>query len=111
MAKAKAQFDGQAVKEIKNKVKGDIGHPVLNAKLSYGDEVTVVYRGHVGGVNHGDGKHGLTRVQVLEVDEGYLIEGIDAEDLIHKLHAERVASLDELLGTSGMDFDGKQDDE
>lgn len=110
MAKAKGQFDGQAVKEIQNKVKGDIGHPVLNTKLNYGDEVTVVYRGRVAGVNHGDGKSGLRRVQILEADEGYLIDGIDAEDLIHKLHAERVKELNALLGTEGLDFDGPQDD-
>lgn len=111
MAKTRARFEGQVIHQTANKVTGAVGHPKLNTSLHVEDEVTIVGKGRIIGINHKTTKNGLQRVQTIEVEDGFLVDGIDADDLIHKLRAERQAELDKVLGTSSFDFNPDKEDE
>ena len=101
------EFEGQEVAEITCRVTGSVGDARLNRQLSPGDRVVIVAEAVVKGVAHVDQDTGLVRVQTLKVAEGFaLADEVDADDLIHRLRADRRKALDELLGTpplEGMD--------
>jgi hypothetical protein len=111
---SKQRFEGKTVTEIRNRVIGQVGDTRLNQSLPPDTEVVVVVAGVVEHVEHDRRKKGLVRIQRIAVGEGYVLtEGIDADDLLMKLRADRQAELDELLGTPPLDFDGdnEPDDE
>jgi hypothetical protein len=106
MARAsKQRFEGKTVSEVRNRVIGQVGDARLNTTLAPDTEVVVVVSGVVEHVEHDRRKKGLIRIQRISVGEGYVLtEGIDADDLLMKLRADRQAQLDELLGTPPLDF-------
>lgn len=102
-----SEFEGQKVAKIVNKVAGPIGDDRLNAELAPDDQVVVVLSGRVASVSHDAKDDGLARVQKIKVSHGYIVpEGVDADDLIQKLRADRQQALDELLGTNRLGLDG-----
>jgi hypothetical protein len=106
-SKAKARFEGKTVAEVRNRVVGQVGDARLNATLAPDSEVVVVVAGVVEHVEHDRRKQGLIRIQRITVGEGYVLtDGLDADDLLQKLRADRQAALDALLGTPPLDFDG-----
>lgn len=101
-------FEGHEVMEISCKVTGNVGDARLNRSLTPGDRVVIVAEGVVRSVNHEDKYTGLVRVQTLKVAEGFVVaDETDADDLIHKLRAERQRQLDDLLGTPPLDGMGE----
>jgi hypothetical protein len=98
------EFEGQEVVEISCRVTGNVGDARLNRKLTPGDRVVLVVEGVVKGVAHVDHDTGLVRVQTLKVSDGFVVtDEVDADDLLHKLRAERRKALDDLLGTPGLE--------
>jgi hypothetical protein len=94
------KFEGRDVVAIECKVTGGVGDGRLNRKLAPGDRVVLVAEGVVRRVGHQLGEAGLVRVQTIRTAEGFVLDDeLDADDLIHKLRAERKSELDELLGT------------
>jgi hypothetical protein len=96
----RTEFEGQEVVEISCRVTGNVGDARLNRQLAPGDRVVLVVEGVVKGVAHVDRDTGLVRVQTLKVSDGFVVtDEVDADDLLHKLRAERRKELDDLLGT------------
>lgn len=97
-------YDGESVRAMRCRVAGQVGDARLNPPLALGDEVVVVGTAVVARVTYQrDDKVGLQRVQVLNVDDGFVVtDGLDAADLIQRLRAERQEQLDALLGTPGL---------
>jgi hypothetical protein len=93
------EFEGQDVVEVSCRVNGDVGDARLNRRLRPGDRVVVVVEAVVKNVAHVDKDTGLVRVQMLKVSDGFVLDEVDADDLVHKLRSERKRQLDDLLGT------------
>lgn len=111
MSQTKRKFEGKTVAEVRNRMRGDVGELRLNETLAPDTEVVVVVSGVIERVEHDKRKQGLVRIQRITVNEGYVLtDAVDADDLLHKLRADRQAELDELLGTSSL-FDTNSGDE
>ena len=94
------KFEGQNVIAINCTMQGSVGDSRLNTALSPGDKLVVVAECYVAGVGHQLKEKGLVRVQALKVSDGFALrDETDADDLIHRLRADRKRELDELLGT------------
>jgi hypothetical protein len=101
---SRQKFEGRDVVAVECRVTGGVGDARLNDKLSPGTRVVLVAEGVVSRTSHVLRDEGLVRVQAVKVAEGYVItDQLDADDLLHKLRAERRAALDELLGRQPID--------
>lgn len=102
------EFQGERVRGVKVKVKGDLGDPRLNARLRIGQEVVIVATAICDGIAYGrTPKEGLMRSQAVVVDDGFIVlDALDALDLLHRLRAERNTALEAIMGEQGDLFNG-----
>lgn len=108
MAKVQTEkFEGEKIDLRQCKTTGDLGDERINPHLLLGTEVVVVAKAFVSAVTHKhDSDEELVRVQTIKVTDGYIVvDGLDAAELLTRLHEDRQRALDEILGTASM-FDG-----
>jgi hypothetical protein len=95
-------FEGHPVQKARLRVAGTIETDEI---LDYGDEVTVLLRGPITSIDHGDHQNLLTRKQALTAAEVYVIDEDDVAGVLTEQRKLAKARRDDASGQTALDDD------